>query len=334
LWPDSKRPRTDTHGSRSRNSSRERTVDDGASHTDESMRDGASPGSTTLDSSAQRPDNPAVLQWRSAVESPNASAKVSPTAISPQASSFRRPTMPQEESSRSGDTLDSGGRTLPLPFSGSGFSRLGSSSSQDTRRRESQSWQASTVSDSLPSLTREDTSKTNRSSDIDSAPDSWPRAGNSPFSLETAKAPFGGGRILPAPPGFVQPGGAVSKARSSALGYPPAHQPQRSANYDIGRHQIPTYRADHARYQDQHSTPPAISPSERLDLRTHSLDSSMSKVSQRWTNDGSKSAEDQGYEQQKARATMGLATLLRASEHLEDRPNQSTHPDNSEAGRK
>jgi len=60
----------------------------------------------------------------------------------------------------------------------------------------------------------------------------------------------------------------------------------------------------------------------------------MSKVSQRWTNDGSKSAEDQGYEQQKARATMGLATLLRASEHLEDRPNQSTHPDNSEAGRK
>ncbi|GAB7345397.1 hypothetical protein MBLNU457_3738t1 [Dothideomycetes sp. NU457] len=330
-----KRPRTDTHGTHSRNSSRERTVDDGASHTDESAREGTSPGSTTLDNSSHRPDNPAVLQWRSAVEPPNASTKGLPTAISPQASSFRRPTMPPEESSRPGLTSDSGSRTLLIPSSSSGVSRLGSSSSRDMSRAESQNWRPSTVPESLPSLTREDTNRTGRSSEMDSTPDSWPsRMGMSPLALDNAKAPFGGGRILPAPPGFVPPGGAVPKTRVSALGFSPSSQPQRSSNYEVSGHALPTYRTDHVRFQDEHSTSPNISPRDRADARPHSLDPSVAQVPPRWTSDDSRNAEDPGYEQQKARATMGLATLLRASEHLEDRPSQSTHSDNSEAGGK
>ena len=329
-WPDPKRPRTDGHATPSRHgSSRERTMDDGASRTDESTREGASPGSATQEAPFQRPDNPAVLQWRSAVEPPIISAKVSPTAHSPRASSFRRSAY--EDSSTSGDTPDSLGRNLPVHTVGSGFPRLDPrSSSQDIRRRESLGWQASNVSASLPSLTREDTTKTAQSSDLESAPDRWSRLGNSPPSLDNQKTPFAGGRILPVPPGFAKAGFGASNPHGSST----TRQPQRSSIHDAASRQSSTHYASSTRSGDEHSNPQATSPHEGHYSQTHSRNISASQDSERWTNKASQNEEDQHYQQQKARASMGLATLLRASEHLEDKPNQSAQPRSPGAKRK
>jgi len=306
-------------------------MDDVASRTDESARDPTSPSSTTLDFSFQRPDNPAILQWRSAVEPPNVTTKLSPTVASaPHSSSFRRSAVPQDDSSHSGDTPGSSGRNLPVHAVESGFPRLGASlSSKDVRRRGSQGWQASAATDSSPSLTREDTTKTAQSSEPDSGADHWPRLANSPPSLDHQKLPFAGGRILPVPPGFVQAGAGPSRAQTTA-----AHQPQRPGSHTPATRPSSIHNFDYPRTEDEHSNPLITPTRDGFHSRMHSRDVSVSQDSRRWSLEGSHNGEDQQYQQQKARAAMGFATLLRASEHLEDKPNQFSDGDNSGYKRK
>ena len=329
-----------------RGDSQDRSVED-EDASNGSSREAASPASTTTHEGHDKPRQDTVTRWRIGLQSPF-SSKVSPTAGSPQQPlsgdphTLNEPPVDRPPASESSGSMP---WSLPVhrlashnsPTSSHSFYGGYYVSARDIESFERHARRSTLNTESLPSLTRDDTAPTTAShADSAAGADHSTSPSNALPAIDGFKGAFSR-RTLPPPTGLLQSAGTSSGHRSVSNSsgptpQPTVHRPDPLKYYSLYGTSTPDSAARDRNLGPANTINQRPSPSEqsatgpRIQQQSHPRNRGPFGPARREEQLHESRGERAHDRQHKAQATMGFATLLRASEQLDRDTNRTSSP--------